>query len=152
MQNLTVPTSQPPALTAVESGLKFLPKSVARDLASLPDRAEVVAECQAVIAAERPARPDQFAIVLEKLALHYPENRLSPGEQKLVLQDWRRLMGHLPADILQAAADAYVMSPARFFPTPGQLHAQADKLWGVRKILAQRARDTLELIQQQVAH
>lgn len=112
----------------------------------------MVRECQQILSAERPAKVEQFAVILEKLSLHYPENRLSPAEQKLVLQDWRRLLGHMPADILQAAADAYVMSPARFMPTPGQLNAIAEKLWGYRKRLADRARDTLAMIQQQTAH
>lgn len=130
----------------------MLPKNVARDLAASPERADVVRECQQILSAERPAKVEQFAVILEKLSLHYPENRLSPAEQKLVLQDWRRLLGHMPADILQAAADAYVMSPARFMPTPGQLNAIAEKLWGYRKRLADRARDTLAMIQQQTAH
>lgn len=106
----------------------------------------MVHECRQIIAAEQPARPDQFALILEKLSLHYPESKLTPAERKLVLQDWRRLMGDLPPDILQAAVDAYVMSPARFFPTPGQLYAAADKIWSYRKLLARRARETLELI------
>lgn len=125
---------------------------MARDLAAAPERGEVVRECQQVLAAEKPAQPEQFAVILEKLSLHYPENRLSPAEQKLVVQDWRRLLGHLPADILQAAADAYVMSSARFMPTPGQLYAVAEKLWGYRKCLAERARETLAAIQAQVSH
>ena len=107
----------------------------------------MVRECQAIVAAERPASPQQFALIIEKLALHYPENKLTPAEQKLILQDWRRLMGELPADILQAAVDAYVMSPARFFPTPGQLYAVAEKIWSYRKLLAGRARETLSIIQ-----
>jgi hypothetical protein len=123
-----------------------LPKNVARQLASAIDRDAVVRECRSILAAETPARPEQFALILEKLALHYPENKLSPAEQKLILQDWRRLMGELPPDILQAAVDAYVMSPARFFPTPGQLYTVADKIWSYRKLLARRAREALALI------
>lgn len=111
----------------------------------------MVRECEAVLRAETPAQPEAFAMIIERLALHYPENRLSPPEQKLLLKDWRRLMGHLPADILSAAADNYVMSASRFFPTPGQLNAVAERLWSTRKLLAERARDTLALIQQQVA-
>ena len=149
MTNLTVtshplPQAAPPA---VESGLKYLPKNVARQLADEPNREMVLAECQAIVSAEAPAQPEQFALILEKLALHYPESKLTPSEQKLVVQDWRRLMGHLPADILQSAVDAYVMSPARFYPTPGQLNAIAEKLWNYRRLLAGRARETLALIQ-----
>lgn len=97
--------------------------------------------------AETPATPESFAVTLERLALHYPENRLSPAEQKMLLKDWRRLMGHLPADILAAAADTYIMSAQRFFPTPGQLNTVAEKLWQMRKLLAKRARDTLSLLE-----
>lgn len=143
-----LPQAAPPA---VECGLKFLPKSVARQLAAAPERDDVIRECRAVIMAEAPAPAEQFALIIEKLALHYPESRLSTQEHKLVVQDWRRLLGELPPDILQAAADAYVMSPARFFPTPGQLLAVAEKLWSYRKCLASRARETLALIEAQQA-
>lgn len=107
----------------------------------------MVRECQSIIRAGSPAQPEAFAVTIERLALHYPENRLSPAEQRLLLKDWRRLMGHLPADILAAAADAYIMSAARFFPTPGQLNAIAEKAWGARKLLAQRAKDALALME-----
>lgn len=123
-----------------------------RELAASPDRNQVLAECRLALDAARPAAQGQFAVILEKLWLHYPENRLTPAEQKQVKQDWWRLMGHLPADILQAAADAYVLSPARFAPTPGQLLALVAKPMGYRKALADRARETMDLIQQQVAN
>lgn len=131
----------------VESGLRFLKKSVARELATLPERDDIVRECLAVVNAEAPASPQSFAVTLERLALHYPENRLTPAEQKLLLKDWRRLMGHLPSDILAAAADTYIMSAQRFFPTPGQLNTVAERLWQMRKLLAKRARETLDLIE-----
>lgn len=115
----------------------------------MPERDDVARECLAVLHADKPAAPESFAVTLERLALHYPENRLSPGEQKMLLKDWRRLMGHLPADILAAAADNYIMSAQRFFPTPGQLNVVAERLWAMRKALAKRARDTLELINAQ---
>lgn len=100
-------------------------------------------ECRDVVAAEAPAQPEVFALILARMALHFPENRLSPQEQKLVLKDWRRLLGDMPADILEATADAYVMSPARFFPTPGQFNAVAGPMWQYRKALARRAREAL---------
>lgn len=150
MNDLTVlPT---PAPLSVESGLTLLPKSVARELAALPERGDVIRECRAILAAEAPANVEAFGVILEKFGLHYPESRLEAPEHRLVMQDWRRLLGHLPPDILQAACDAYLMSPARFFPTPGQLNALAEKLWAYRRMLASRARQTLDLIQQQTAH
>lgn len=135
----------------MESGLKLLPKNVARVLADLDDRSSVVTECQAIMAAERPANIAEFAVILERLWLHYPDSARAPQEQKIIADDWRRLMGHLPADILQSAADAYVLSPARFSPTPGQLSAVAEKAWAYRKALAGRARETLALIGAQVS-
>ncbi|NEX95403.1 hypothetical protein, partial [Caulobacter sp. 17J65-9] len=118
----------------------------ARELAALPDRAAVLAECRAALAAAEPAPPAAFALTLERLALHYPESRLTPPEQTLVAKDWRRLAGHLPADVLARAADDYVLSPARFFPTPGQLLALAEPAFAWRRALARRARQTLDLI------
>jgi hypothetical protein len=128
-------------------GLKFLPRTVARELACLPERDEVRRECQAMIRAAEPAHRNEFALLIERLALHYPENRLSAQEQKLVNEDWLRLLGHLPPDILRASVDRYVMSPARFFPTPGQLFALAEGAMGTREILAKRARETLQLLE-----
>ena len=121
---------------------------MARELVSLPQRDEVVRECQAVIAAAQPAPLDAFAIAVERLALHYPESRLTPQESRMVLADWRRLLGHLPADIMAAGVDAYVMSPARFFPTPGQFAALVESPWQIRQILAKRAKNALDLMQQ----
>lgn len=152
MTQLPAIVSPAPEPRAELSGLMFLPKAVPRDLAASADRNRVLAECRTALDATRPATQTQFAVILEKLWLHYPEHRLDAAEQKLVKQDWWRLMGHLPADILQAAADAYVLSPARFAPTPGQLLALVVKPMSYRKALADRARETLELIQQQVAN
>ncbi len=129
----------------------MLTKNVARELACLPERDEVVRECQAVIAAAEPAPLDAFAMAVERLALHYPESRLTPQESRMVLADWRRLLGHLPSDIMAAGVDAYVMSPARFFPTPGQFAALVDSPWKIRQILAKRARDALDLMNQSAA-
>ena len=146
MSELTVINPPQAATPAVESGLRLLPKSGAWALAEHPDRGAVLRECREVIAAEPAASIETFALILERFALHFPENRLSPEEQRLVLGDWRRLMGDLPADILQSACDAYIMSPARWFPTPGQLYAVGKQNWEYRKALVNRARDTLRIM------
>ena len=112
----------------------------------MSDRSPVLAECQEIIDAARPATAEQFALIVERFALHYPEAKLTPQERKLVMRDWLRLLGHLPADMLEAAADAYVMSPARFFPTPGQFNAVIERAWNYRQALARRARETLDLM------
>lgn len=116
-------------------------------LATLPERDDVIRECRAVRHAEKPTTPVEFATILAKFVLHYPENRLSPEEQRVVLQDWRRLLADLPADILQSACDAYLMSGARWFPTPGQLFKVAEANWTYRKRLSDRAGETLALIE-----
>ena len=130
-------------------GLNLLKKKPARALAVHEDRALVLAECHAVIEAAVPASLESFGMQVERLALHYPESRLTAQERAVVIRDWRRLMGHLPFDILAEAVDEYLMSPARFFPTPGQLDALANPMFKFRSLLAQRARDTLLAIGQQ---
>lgn len=146
--NEILPIIPPPqaAPLAVESGLKLLPKSVPRDLAEHADRDAVIRECRAVQHAEKPARIEEFALIVERFALHYPENRWTLEERRAVMEDWRRLMGDLPPDILQSACDAYLMMPTRWFPTAGQLYAVAEKSWSYRKRLARRADETMALV------
>ena len=147
MNDLTV-TNLPLAVRpSVESSLKWLPRNVASVLATLPERDDVIRECRKIRMAEKPTTPEEFALIIAKFVLHFPENRLSPEEQRMVLLDWRRLLGDMPVDILQSACDAYVMSPARWFPTPGQLFAVAEANWTYRRRLAARANETLALIE-----
>lgn len=116
-----------------------------------PDRAAVLAECRRAAAADAPAPVQQFALIFERLALHYPESKLNAREDTIRRSDWIRIVGHLPADIMSAAADAYVASDARFFPTPGQFLAFARRAMTAREVLARRARDTLALIDMEAA-
>lgn len=134
------------------SGVKLLPLAVAAVLVKHPDRAGVLAECRRAASADTPAPTAQFALIFERLALHYPEGKLKGREEAMRKSDWLRLVGHLPADIMSAAADAYVASDARFFPTPGQFLAFARRPMVERRLLAQRARDTLALIEKETAH
>lgn len=122
-----------------------------RELARHDDPQAVLRECRAVLEAEKPARLDEFALIVERFALHFPENRWSIEERRAVMEDWRRLLGDLPPDILQAACDAYLMQPTRWFPTCGQLYAVAEKHWAYRKHLARRANDAMVLIQDRAA-
>jgi hypothetical protein len=128
-----------------------LSRLLPRECAALADRGgdelqRILAECHAALRALEPAPPEAFARAYERLALHYPEGSLSAPEQKLVYADWRRLLGETPADVLNAAIDAFVMTPARFMPTPGQLAPHIETAYGLRRVLARRARDTLALI------
>jgi hypothetical protein len=109
----------------------------------LPERDDIARECALVIQADVPSAPQDFAVTFERLAVHYPESKLSSGEQAVLKRDWLRLLGHYPADIFAGACDAYLLSPARFFPTPGQIKEIADPAAKYRSLLATRARDTL---------
>lgn len=89
-------------------------------------------------------------MAFERLALHYPENPLAPGEQKVVFEDWRRLFRDVPAFGLQQAIDAYLMTPARFMPTPGQLAPHIETAIAYWRGMARRARQTLALIEDEL--
>jgi hypothetical protein len=127
--------------------LKLLSANVPRALAEHPDEAAVLAECRAALAMMQPASAGDFARAYERLALHYPEGTLSQGEQKIVFADWRRLLGATPADVLEEAIDALLLTPARFFPTPGQLATFVERAIGMRRSLAGRAKATIEMIE-----
>jgi hypothetical protein len=152
MTALTVRQTPTSLAISTTTGHTLLSSAVARDLAARPDRAATVAVCEAMIAHSSPSTVSQVAATYERLAVHYPPSaRLSPGQVQSLKADWLRLLGHLPPDILQEAADRYLMSEARFMPTPGQLNAIAAPIWSVRQILARRAREALDLICEQVA-
>lgn len=104
------------------------------------------AESERVLAMMEPTTIGRFAVEVERLAAHYPENRLTPGEQKVVKADWWRLLGHVPLDLMQTGVDRYVLSPARFFPTPGQFLAGIAEDLRYRQVLADRAKELLVLI------
>lgn len=139
-QNLPAPVS-PAALC----GLKLLPEKLPRELLQM-DRAMVLQECSSALSAVEPSRIDEFALVIERLAAHYPDSRLSDAEWLLVMEDWRDDLGHLPADVMRAGAKAYRMSGARFFPTAGQFYAVIKDAWEYREALARRAQTTLDAI------
>lgn len=145
-----IPPSRPPmaAPNGAPLGLTYLPTSSAQQLAELQPSLlpALLDECRAVIRASEAAPAVDFAVQIERLALHYPESRLTRQEQGVVLKDWRRLLGHLPTDILAEAVDEYLLSPARFFPTPGQLDAIAGPKWRYRQLLARRAREVRALV------
>jgi hypothetical protein len=54
--------------------------------------------------------------------------------------DYARLLGDVPADILSAAADRHLLDPERcaFWPKVGELRAHADTLLRERRIIAGR--------------
>ncbi len=127
---------------SVLSGLKFLPANLPAKLALME---ESLSECRAFLAVHRPSPSSFFAQQVERLATHYPEGKLTPGEQKVVMADWFRLLRHVPADILADGVDAYLLTPARFFPTPGQFLELIESKIRYREALARRAQAALDL-------
>ena len=99
-----------------------------------------------MLEAERPATLEEFGREVERIGLHYGPDKLTADERLVVVRDWRRLLGHLPADIVAAAADDCLIKHPRFRPTLGEFAAAADTMWRWRQALARRAADALHLI------
>ena len=131
-------------------GLSLLPKKAARELAASPDRALVLAECRAIQLAAEPATLEQFGVEVERIDLHYPQTRLSPDELLVVKRDWRRLLGHLPPDIVREAADECLLKH-KFRPSLAEFAAIAEPMWKWRQALARRAVEALDLMNRQEA-
>src|SRR5882724_5204405 len=80
-----------PAVNSVAgSGMTYLPSAPLRTLVTNPDRAGVLRDCRIAHAQVQPASPKAFAVAYERLAVHYPESRLTEGEEKVVKRDWLR--------------------------------------------------------------
>jgi hypothetical protein len=105
-------------------------------------RAEAARLAPAWRAALRPASPDELAAVLGRLRVHYASGRaaLDAGQWRVLWNDYARLLGDVPADILSTAADRHLLDPQRgaFWPKVGELRAHADKLLAERRIIAAR--------------
>lgn len=144
---LTSTAAQAPGRIGATPSLRLLPTNLPMALARHPERETVLAECHLAIAQAEPAAPVEFARAYERLALHYPESSLATAEQRVVFADWRRLLADIPAELLNRAVDGYLLSPARFFPTPGQLAIGVRAQVAYRKGLAKWAQQTLDLIQ-----
>ena len=143
LTQVTLPTAVPPL---DPSGLRLLPKKTPRELAVEGDRAGVIRECRLVADASKPCSLKEFVYEFERLFAHYPETRLSEGEGKIVKADWRRLLGDVPADILAASVDQYLLKGERYAPNVGQFAKVVEPLWALRKALLRRAQETLRRI------
>lgn len=93
-----------------------------------------------------PVRPEVFAVEFERLLVHYWHGGLTAGEGKVLRSDWLRLLGHLPADLMRAGVDRYLLSTATHKPTPGKFLENIAAELGYRQSIAVRARDTLKLL------
>lgn len=103
-------------------------------------------ECAACLSQIEPIRIDRFAFEFERMSVHYPSDKLSAGEAKVLREDWLRLAGHLPEDLFRLALDRYLTGPHRFRPTVGQVLDLVKSEWSMRNSLAERARQVLALI------
>lgn len=83
-----------------------------------------------------PAKPNDIAIALHRLAAHFWSER-GKSEWKIVVEDYTRLLGDIPADILAAAVDRYLCSKV-YWPKVAELRELAAPAWSKR--LLARAR------------
>jgi len=90
-----------------------------------------------------PARPDEIALLVERLASHYPASPRDEVGDRMVAEDWMEDLAEFPADILKAACAQYRRSTARFMATPGQILALAEPILASRKIVTERFRSAL---------
>lgn len=94
-----------------------------------------------------PARPEEIAILCERLALHYPAMGRTAREARLVAEDWIEDLSEYPADLVHEACRLWRNSTQRFMPTSGQLMEPIKPIWNYRVALGKRARAFLEAAQ-----
>lgn len=73
-----------------------------------------------------PARPEDITAALHRLAAHFWSER-GKSEWKIVLEDYTRLLGDLPRDVLMAAIDRYLCTKT-FWPKVAELRELALQL------------------------
>lgn len=150
MNALTITTRLPP--TAAEpiptlagtDGLKLLRSAPAATLSKMTeDLPTLKATALAICASLTPARPDEVAVVIEKLALHYPAISRNDREAVIANGDWLDDLAGYPADLIAEACRLWRNSTERFFPTPGQLKAKIEDIFRHRQALKARATELL---------
>lgn len=141
-----MPDYQTPALRPAQSGPTLLPTKMPRDLVATAPASDLRADCDLAHHMARPAPLPVFGLQVERLAIHYPENRLTVDEQKVLKADWWRLLGHVPADLMAIGVDRFILSKSRFFPTPGQFLELIESDLRYRQRLADRATAVLDIL------
>lgn len=147
MNALTTTTSEP---TTEPFGLTYLPTATARTLAA-QNPSGLREECRRALDLLAPVKPVQFAVEFERMVVHYWHGGLSAGEARVLREDWLRLLGHLPADLMRLGVDRYLLSKNRHKPTPGTFLELVAKDLSLRRTLARRAQETLLLLDGRVA-
>jgi hypothetical protein len=92
----------------------------------------------------KPAPAEAILDRIAALALHYPARPLTDAQAERLAADWIADLGHLPADILDAACRDWRRSANGFAPTPGQLLALADPIFRGRAFYLEAAERLLD--------
>lgn len=132
-------------------GVMLLMSGTAQALAAMnlkaEDRAMVKETAKQICASLTPAKPEQIALEVEALALHYPAFNRTPQESRIANGHWLDDLEAWPVDLIQEACKRWRNSPERYFPTPGQLKALALDELVARRSLADRAASYLKLLE-----
>lgn len=105
-----------------------------------PKEREMIGEAAKALAASlTPATHKEIASMIEELAWHYPRQSRTDAARKSVSRDWLRDLGHLPADIIDAACTAWRRAPYDYAPTPGHILALANPIFERRRFWARYA-------------
>jgi hypothetical protein len=112
-----------------------------RDQPTAEERALMGTVAKALSASLTPAKPTEIAALIEDLAWHYPRQDRPDGARKSLARDWLRDVGHLPADIIDAACTAWRRDANSFAPTPGHILTLAAPILQSRKFWAKLAAD-----------
>ena len=144
----TTPTTLNPTLDepipslAGTPGLTLLRSATAHRLAqtaTASERAELIEAVRAIRASLTPARPEEVALHIEALALHFPTLRRTAAEHRVANRHWIEDLADYPSDLIAEACRQWRNSPKDRFPTPGQLKALVDAMLAHRRLLAKRA-------------
>lgn len=131
-----------PAITTMP-GMQLLRNwIVSARLKAMPpaeEQAQIAEVAKALSASLTPAKPAEIAKMIEELAWHYPRQERPDPARQTVARDWLRDLGHLPADIIDAACTAWRRAPNQFAPTPGHILALAEPILHTRQFWARRA-------------
>lgn len=100
---------------------------------------------EAICASLTPARPEQVAVEIESLALHYPAFRRNDRESAIANGHWIDDLDGWPIDLIAEACRRWRNSAERFFPTSGQLKAMCKDVYDHRQALGRRATEFLQI-------
>ena len=139
-----------PQTTDAARGLTLLRSGSAQSLATMnlkpEDRSMVVWASKEVCASLTSAKPEEIAVEIEGLALHYPAFNRTPQESRVANAHWLDDLEDWPLDLIRDACRKWRNSPERYFPTPGQLKALSSPELVARRVLADRAAEFLRLV------